>query len=225
MSKYCGPRLRIIRRIGELPAFTRKILKRNTRPGQHGSSRRKPTQFAYRLIEKQKLLFYYGISEKQLVKRVKVARKAKGSTGEILVQQLEIRLDNTIYRIGWAPTLPAARQLVNHGHIVINQKRTNIPSFSCFPGQIINLRDKESSRNLVKNNSRESNRNLPLHISLNIESTTAKVSRFADRNEISLNLNELLIIEYYSNRLLIDTYFFLFSLCPQLFFLLFLYLW
>jgi ATP synthase F1 epsilon subunit len=132
MSKYHGARLRVIRRLGRLPALTKKIPKRNTRPGQHGASRKKLTQFSYRLIEKQKLRFYYGISEKQLVRYIKTVQIAKGPTGQILLQKLERRLDNIIYRLGWAPTLPAARQLVTHGHILVNQKKCKYSQICLF---------------------------------------------------------------------------------------------
>jgi small subunit ribosomal protein S4 len=201
MSKYRGPRLRVVRRLGELPAFTQKIPKRNTRPGQHGSSRNKPTQFSYRLAEKQKLRFYYGISEKQLVSYVKIARKTKGSTGQALLEKIEQRLDNVIYRIGWATTLPAARQLVQHGHILVNKKGTTIPSYSCSPSEVIEVKNVEKSRNLVKRRLRECTQKLPSHLLLNVENLTAVVNKNAVRHEIPLVLNELLVIEYYSNRL------------------------
>jgi small subunit ribosomal protein S4 len=116
MPKYRGPRLRIVRRIGELCALTKKSLKRNTRPGQHGFNINKPTQFASRLMEKQKLLFYYGVSEKQLVKYITIARKANFSTRQVLLQKLEIRLDNLIYRLGLKPTLPSARHRKSWTH-------------------------------------------------------------------------------------------------------------
>lgn len=194
MSKYRGPRLRIIRRLGELSAFTKKIPKRNTRPGQHGSVRRKLTQFAYRLSEKQKLRFYYGVSEKQLVRYMKVARRTKGSTGQTLLQELEIRLDNTVYRLGLAPTLPASRQLVNHGHILVDKERVTIPSFSCVPQQIIRV---QKETNIWRMSTRE----VPSHLSWNTEKLTATVNQWSDRNRVLLNLNELLVVEYYSNRL------------------------
>jgi len=201
MSKYRGPRLRIVRRLGELSACTRKIPKRSTRPGQHGENRRKLTQFAYRLAEKQKLRFYYGISERQLVRYVKSARKAQGSTGQILLQQLEIRLDNIVHRLGWAPTLPAARQLVSHGHILVNKKCVTISSFSCSPNQVITIPDEIPIRRLVEKNLHERIQNLPSHLSLNVGNITAVVNQIADRRSLPLNLNELLVIEYYSNRL------------------------
>jgi len=202
MSKYRGPRLRITRRLGELPAFTKKVPRHRVRPGQHGTNRRKPTQFALRLAEKQKLRFYYGVSEEKLIRYVKEARRAIGSTGQLLIQKLEIRLDNIVYRLGWALTLPAARQIVNHGHIIVNQQTVNIPSFPCSPNHVIMVRSVENIRQLVKSNLRESSQNFPSHLSSNIESLTASIIKQPDCSEIPLNLNELLVIEYYSNRLL-----------------------
>jgi len=203
MSKYRGPRLRVVRRLGELPAFTKKTPTRNTRPGQHGASRRKPTQFAYRLREKQKLRFYYGVSEKKLTRYVKIARRTKGDTETILLNQLEIRLDNILFRLGWAPTLPAARQLVNHGNIKVEKRLVTIPSFSCSPGQIITLRDgKTTLRTRVKQAMDRSKKDLPIHLSMNTEGPRAILNSAGTRCEVPFSLNALLIIEYYSNRLL-----------------------
>jgi small subunit ribosomal protein S4 len=218
MSKYRGPRLRVIRRLGRLPALTKKVPKRKTRPGQHGSNRRKPTQFSYRLIEKQKLRFHYGLSEKKLILYIKSARKAKGSTGQVLLQKLELRLDNVVYRLGLAPTLPAARQLVNHGHILVNKKRVNIPSYLCRASEIITVEDSKKSRDLVQKRIKERVPKLPNHLSWNIESFRSVVSH-SDRCETPVNLNELLVIEYYSNRLL--NYLYFSNLCLGFFFLLF----
>ncbi|HEY9887522.1 MAG TPA: 30S ribosomal protein S4, partial [Candidatus Obscuribacterales bacterium] len=113
MSRYRGPRLRIVRRLGELPGLSRKSPRKAYPPGQHGQARKKKTEYAIRLEEKQKLRFNYGVSEKQLVRYVKKARRAGGSTGLVILQMLEMRLDNTAFRLGFAPTIPAARQLVN----------------------------------------------------------------------------------------------------------------
>jgi small subunit ribosomal protein S4 len=201
MSKYRGPRLRIIRRLGELPAFTRKAPKRFVNPGQHGANRSKPTQFAYRLVEKQKLRFYYGISEKQAVHYVKAAQREKGPTGQILIRSLEIRLDNIVYRLGWAPTLPSARQIVNHGHILVDQKRVTIPSFSCSQNQVIAVKNDSSVRSLVEKTFRDQDQSPPSHLSLNTKRISAIVNRQADPRELPLDLNELLVVEFYSNRL------------------------
>jgi len=135
MSRYRGPRLRITRRLGqELPGFVQKTNtngKENQPPGQHGALRRKNSQYSIRLQEKQKVRYHYGITESQLVGYVKKARRMKGSTGEIIMNLLENRLDTTVYRLGYAPTIRSARQLVSHGHVSVNKKKINIPSYHC----------------------------------------------------------------------------------------------
>ena len=134
MSRYRGPRVRIVRRLGELPALTRKITERNYLPGQHGKDNagRKPSisEYGVRLQEKQKLRYNYHISERQLFGYIQKSRRLKGATGTILLQFLEMRLDNIVFRLGLASTIPQARQLVNHGHILVNNHRVTIPSFS-----------------------------------------------------------------------------------------------
>ena len=150
MSRYRGAVLRITRRLGELPGLTRKTTKRNSRPGQHGDQPRKPSEYAIRLEEKQKLKFNYGITEKQLLRYVKDARRIKGSTGEALLQLLEMRLDNIVFRLGMAPTIPAARQLVSHGHICIGGKRVSIPSYQCQAGESITIRPNGRSKQLIE---------------------------------------------------------------------------
>ena len=129
MSRYRGARVRIIRRLDALPGLSRKTLRRSYRPGQHGQRSRKPSEYAIRLEEKQKLRFNYGLGEKQLLKYIQIAKKTKGSTGLVLLQLIEMRLDNILFRLGMAPTIPAARQLVNHGHICVNGKVVSIASF------------------------------------------------------------------------------------------------
>ena len=155
MARYRGPRLRIIRRLGELPGLTQKTCTRNFPPGQHGPKKKvvgnqksKESQYAVRLKEKQKLRFNYGINEKQLIKYVREARRRNGSTGEILLQILETRLDNIVFRLGFAPTIAAARQLISHGHISVNAKRINIPSYLCKINDNISVN--EVSRNFIK---------------------------------------------------------------------------
>ena len=142
MSKYYGPRLRIIRRLGELPTLTRKSRIRVIRPGRHGGSQKKLTHFRFRLLEKQKVRFYYGIPERQLVRYVKIALVTKGPTGLILLQSLEIRLDNIIYRLGWSITLPSARQLVSHRQILVDENYITISSLFCSPRKIIRVRER-----------------------------------------------------------------------------------
>src|SRR6056300_1310319 len=139
MARYRGPRVKIVRRLGELPGLTTKVPNRTYGPGQHGqaSSTGKLTQFRVRLQEKQKLRYNYGISEKQLLAYVRRARRAKGPTGELLLQMLEMRLDCIVYRLGFAPTIRAARQYVSHGLISVNGQRVTIPSYHCTAGEVI----------------------------------------------------------------------------------------
>nr|WQA10900.1 ribosomal protein S4 [Streptosarcina sp. YL-2023a] len=201
MSRYRGPRLRIVRRLGELPGFTRKVSKRLTPPGQHGTASKKPSQYGIRLQEKQKLRFNYGITETQLIRYVRQARKIKGSTGEILLQLLEMRLDNVIFRLGLAPTIASARQLISHGHICVNNKKVNIPSYQCQPNDTMSISKKKQSRMLI-NSFLESLNNviIPAHLSFNKENLVAVVNGVVNRQSIGLNLNELLIVEYYSRK-------------------------
>lgn len=200
MSTYKGPRLRIIRRLGTISAFTRKVSARNTGPGQHGASRQKRTPFAARLIEKQKLRYYYGLSEKQLLHCVSIAKKKRSPTGQTLVQKLDIRLDSIIYRIGWTQTLPRARQLVVHGHVLVDKKRTTIPSFLCTPGQNIQLGHAPAMQRRAKKNLHNRIDHMPSHLNLDRELTSATITQQSDCREIPLSLNELLVIEYYSKR-------------------------
>src|SRR5918997_5477486 len=136
MSRYRGPRLRVVRRLGDVPGLTRKTPRRAYPPGQHGQARKKRSEYAIRLEEKQKLRFNYGITEKQLLRYVRKARRATGSTGQTLLQLLEMRLDNTVFRMGMAPTIPAARQLVNHGHVTVNNRVVSIASYACRAGDV-----------------------------------------------------------------------------------------
>ncbi len=131
MSRYRGPRLRVVRRLGDLPGLTRKSARRSYPPGQHGQARKKRSEYATQLEEKQKLRFNYGISEKQLLRYVRKAKRAGGSSGQTLLKLLEMRLDNIVFRLGMAPTIPAARQLVNHGHVQVNGRVVSIASYQC----------------------------------------------------------------------------------------------
>lgn len=203
MSRYHGPRLRIIRRLGKLPGLTSKIAKKVNPPGQHGSLYgKKFSEYNIRLREKQKLRFHYGISERQLLNYVKQSRKKKGSSGRLLLNFLEMRLDNLVFRLGFSPSLSSARQLISHGHISLNGNIVNIPSFPCQPLNVIRVKDSSVSQSLVR-------RNLdvlqdvivPEHLSLNKDKLEAKVLSLVSRNSILLLVNELLVIEYYSRKL------------------------
>lgn len=209
MARYRGPRLRIVRRLctgtDTLPGLTRKDRrqsgKRTNPPGQHGAARRKESEYARRLKEKQKLRFNYGVSERQMLRYVRKARRTPGSTGQILLQLLEMRLDNTIFRLGMAPTIPAARQLVSHGHITINGKRVNVPSYQVRAGEEIGVRQTERSRKLVEENLQYPGlANVPTHLEFDKAKLTARVTSTIEREWVALNIDELLVVEYYSRQ-------------------------
>lgn len=202
MSKYRGPRLRLIRKLGQLPGLTTKISNKITTPGQHGQPQskflKKLSPYGLRLLEKQKLRFNYNINERQLVRYVKQAKKATGSTGEILLTLLEMRLDNIVYRLGMAPSILAARQLVSHGHILVNKEKVDIASYSCQLKDVISVKHKKSSQELVKKLSQQCNETIPDHLSFNKETLVGVVNSVINRDFVGLKMNELLVVEYYS---------------------------
>jgi small subunit ribosomal protein S4 len=211
MSRYRGPRLKIIRRLNTpLPGLTSSPIVNSTVNTK--SQRKDKSEYRIRLEEKQKLRFHYGITERQLLRYVRLARRAKGSTGQVLLQLLEMRLDNIIFRLGMAPTIPAARQLVNHGHVLVNDRVVDIPSFRCKPQENISIRDRARSRALVDknlNNCQESKKlspsrdflsKVPTHLRLNTKNYKASVNQVVNRNSIGVKVNELLVVEYYSRQ-------------------------
>ena len=202
MARYTGAKLRITRRLGDLPGLTSKKGNSNTRPGQHGANQKKLTQYAIRLEEKQKIRFNYGLSEKQLMNYIKQAKTIKGATGTILLQLLEMRLDNLVFRLGLAPTIAAARQLVSHGHIIVNQHSVSIPSYQCKPGDNVSVKDNATSKRLV-NTYLESPAlsNIPQHLDFDKKNLSAKILGIIDREWVALKLNELFVIEYYSRKI------------------------
>ena len=204
MARYRGPRLRIVRRLGELPGLTQKTCTRNFPPGQHGPKKRgtqksKESQYAKRLKEKQKLRFNYGISERQLISYVREARRRKGSTGELLLQLLEMRLDNIVFRLGFAPTIAGARQLITHGHILINNHRVDIPSYICKINDSISVAN--PSQKFVKTSmERFSSKIEAPHLEINVDKLSAVVTNLVSRKNVGLDINELLVVEYYSRK-------------------------
>lgn len=202
MARYTGAKLRVTRRLGDLPAFTSKKSKSSQRPGQHGATQKKLTQYAMRLEEKQKLRFNYGISEKQLMNYIKDAKRIKGATGNVLLQLLEMRLDNIVFRLGMAPTIAAARQLVSHKHILINNACVSIPSYQCQPNDILTVKDSKASRDLVLTFLESpALSNIPQHLDFEKKNLTAKVLGIIDREWVALKLNELFVIEFYSRKI------------------------
>nr|QCI05463.1 ribosomal protein S4 [Crouania attenuata] len=201
MSRYRGPKLKISRRLGDLPGLTRKTSNKQFAAGEHGQQSKKQSEYALRLEEKQKLRFNYGLHEKQLLKNIRLAKKVQGSTGLILLQILEMRLDNTIFRLGLAPTIPAARQLVNHGHILVNGHKVSICSYQCKPGDTINIDDKQASIKLIKHYLNFPGlANIPNHLEINKDTLTGKVNGIVEREWVALQLNELMVVEYYSKK-------------------------
>lgn len=202
MSRYRGPKLRVIRRLGELPGLTSKITKRTNPPGEHGPSKKKnssPSPYVTRLQEKQKLRFNYGISEKKLYSYVKEARSIKGATGLSLLKFLEMRLDNVIYRLGIALTISSARQFITHGHILVNSKKTNIPSFNCKVNDIISVKNKQKSINFARKDLRTSDL-LGSYLDFDKKKLIGKVKTLVNREDLLLNVNELFIVEFYSRK-------------------------
>ena len=201
MSRYRGPRLRIVRRLGELPGLTRKSARRAYPPGQHGQNRKKRSEYAIRLEEKQKLRMNYGLTEKQMLRYVRKARRVAGSTGQVLLQLLEMRLDNTVFRMGMAPTIPAARQLVNLGHVTVNGRVVNIASYQCRAGEEVAVRNREASKKLVEANLQYPGlANLPSHLEFDKTKLAGKVNSIIEREWVALQVNELLVVEYYSRQ-------------------------
>nr|QXT44784.1 ribosomal protein S4 [Nitellopsis obtusa] len=203
MSRYRGPRLKIVRRLGQLPGFTQKLYKSKSQylGSSTSLSSKKISQYNIRLIEKQKLRFYYGLTERQLLKYISIARNAKGPTGQVLLQLLEMRLDNIVFRLGMASTIPAARQLVNHRHILINDSTVNIPSYSCKLGDKISIKKRtESERSISANLIQSPSLKIPNHLTLNSTRNEGLVNQIVDREFIGAKINELLVVEYYSRQ-------------------------
>ena len=205
MSRYRGPKLKISRRLGVLPGLTTKKSNKINRPGKDGNANsdtsKKLTEYGVRLEEKQKLKFNYGLTESQLFRYVKEARRRQGVTGLILLQLLEMRLDIICFTLGFAKSIAQARQLVNHGHITVNKQVIDIPSFQCRLNDIIRVKDKNNSKIIIENNVKNNQvRELPNHLKFDNSKLEATVLDYCDRSDVSLQLNELLVIEYYSRR-------------------------
>jgi small subunit ribosomal protein S4 len=188
----------------KLPGLTQKrpdAKKEKQTPGQHAKPRtlvlRKSSAYGLRLLEKQKLRFNYNINERQFGRYVKEAKRQNGPTGEILLTLLEMRLDNTVHRLGFAPTISAARQLINHGHILVNQKKLTIPSYACQLKDVISVKQNKKSQALVES-FLPNKPFVPGHLSFNRETLTGVVNQTASRQTVRLKVNELLVVEYYS---------------------------
>jgi len=201
MARYTGPRVRISRRFG-LPIFgpTKYLERRNYGPGVHGpKTRRKHTDYAIGLMEKQKFRYYYGLLERQFRGVYARARKKRGVTGETMLQILETRLDNVVHLLGLAATRPAARQMVAHGHIKVNGRKVSVPSFALKPNDVVEVRDNPRSRQMAtKNLENAGSRPAPDWLSLNREALRGVLMRLPTREEIQPIANEQAVVEFYS---------------------------
>jgi len=201
MARYTGPTTRINRRFGQaIFAPTKAFERKPPPPGQHGPRlRRKLSDYAIGLNEKQKLRFMYGMTEKQFRLTFEKAKNQRGVTGEIFLQMLECRLDSVIYRLGFAKSRSAARQFVGHGHVCVNGKKTDIASFMVKQGDEIEVRERSSSRQLATRGMEESTaRTVPEWLTLNADSLKANVNRLPSSEETEAAINVQLIVEYYS---------------------------
>ena len=200
MARYTGPKSRIDRRFGEAILGSEKVLsKRNFAPGQHGNSRRrKMSEYGVMLAKKQKAKYTYGVLERQFRNLFDKAAKANGITGEVLLQLLESRLDNIVYRLGIAPTRRAARQLVGHKHIVVDGEVVNIPSYSVKPGQVVGVREKAKSLEVIEASLAGRNHSQYPWIEWDEQTKSGKLLHKPERADIPENIKEQLIVELYS---------------------------
>ncbi|HCU84625.1 MULTISPECIES: 30S ribosomal protein S4 [unclassified Methylophilus] len=204
MARTTGPRLKIMRALGvELPGLSRKSIEnRPNPPGQHGqqASRRRRSDFAVKLVEKQKIRFNYGVSEKQMRRLILEARKGSEPTGEKLMSLLERRLDNVVFRAGFAPTGIAARQLVNHGHVLLNGKSANIASIRLQVGDVVAVKEKSRKIPMVVDALATPSLTIPEWLSVEAASATAKIGHLPSIEDVPFPVDVQQVVEYYSNR-------------------------
>lgn len=196
MAKMMGPRFKQCRRLGLNVCGHPKAMDR----AERGTSRadKKLSPYGIQLLEKQRLKAYYGVLEKQFANYVHKAEKSKESTGTVLVQLLECRLDNIVYRLGLASSIRQARQMVVHGHILVNGKKVDRPSFGLNVGDVVSLREKSQSNAMFKENFENSELNTLPYIEKNMEKFSGTLIKRPERNEIPIEINEILVVEYYS---------------------------
>ena len=200
MARYTGPKSRIDRRFGETILGSEKVRsRRNFPPGQHGNNRRRKTsEYGVMLAEKQKAKYTYGVLEKQFRTMFEKAARTSGITGEILLQNLECRLDNVVYRLGIAPTRRAARQLVNHKHIVVDGKVVGIASYAVKPGQIVGVRERAKNLEVIADALAGFNHSKYPWIEWDEATKSGKLLHKPERTDIPENIKEQLIVELYS---------------------------
>lgn len=204
MSRFTGPRLKVMRALGiDLPGLSRKTIEaRPTPPGQHGNkaSRKRRSDFGVKLLEKQKIRFNYGLTETQMRKLILDARKGKEPTGERLLQLLERRMDNVVFRAGFAPTVIAARQLVSHGHLMLNGKPANIPSIRLNVGDEITIKAKSKNIPMVVETIKQPSLERPEWLAWEADKQVAKVAHLPAMTDVPFPVDVQLVVEYYANR-------------------------
>lgn len=204
MSRLTGPRVKVMRALGvDLPGLSRKSIEaRPTPPGQHGNKalRKRHSDFGVKLIEKQKIRFNYGLTETQMRRLIVDARKGKAPTGESLVQLLERRFDNVVFRAGFAPTVIAARQLVTHGHFLLNGHRANIPSMRLKVGDEITIRPKSKQIPIVVESIKEPSLARPEWLSWDEQQSLAKIAHYPSVDDVPFVVDLQLVVEFYANR-------------------------
>ncbi len=200
MARYIGPKSKIARRFGDAIFGADKVLsKKNYPPGQHGNNRRRKTsEYGIMLAEKQKAKYTYGVLEKQFRNMFEKAARTNGITGEVLLQNLECRLDNIVFRLGIAPTRAAARQLVGHRHIVVDGEVVGIPSYSVKPGQIVGVREKSKSLEVIADALAGFNHSKYPWLEWDENTKAGKLLHKPERADIPENIKEQLIVELYS---------------------------
>tara|TARA_Y100000996_G_scaffold415564_1_gene411195 strand:- start:2762 stop:3367 length:606 start_codon:yes stop_codon:yes gene_type:complete len=200
MARYTGPKTKIARKFGEaIFGEDKSFEKRNYPPGQHGNNRRrgKKSEYAIQLMEKQKAKYSYGILEQQFKNLFEKANRSKGVTGEVLLQLCESRLDNTVFRLGLSPSRSGARQLVSHRHITVNDKIVNIPSYQLKPGDIIGVREKSKSLQIITT-ALDNNSSVYEWLTWNNDTLKGTFVSIPQRLQIPENIKEQLIVELYS---------------------------
>ena len=199
MSRYTGPSYKKARRVGfSISETGKELAKRPYGPGQHGNERKsKLSDYGTQLKEKQKVRFMYGLNERQFRKTFEEAAKIKGIQGTNFLRLLESRLDNLAYRTGFAATRRGARQLVNHGHVTVNGKKVNIPSYRCKPGDVISIKQDDKNLKVVAESLAKVTKRVEF-ISYDEGKMEATYVRLPERNELNADINEALIVEFYN---------------------------
>jgi len=201
MARYTGPRVRISRRFG-VPIFgaSKYLERKNYGPGVHGpKARKKHTPYGLGLIEKQKLRYYYGLQERQFRGVYERALKQRGVTGETMLQILETRLDNVVFQLGFSNTRAGARQMVSHGHVTVNGRKVNVPSYACRVNDVIEVKNTSVSRQMAtKGLESSTSRTIPDWVSLNRDAFKGTILRVPSRDDIQPIANEQAVVEFYS---------------------------